>query len=466
MRGGSTGALAILLCLGMSACTTTPAADPGPTSFEASTPALACPSGEMTAPPRVADLSFDDLRAQTFSTTLTVPFAGLDSGPLDRPSLVRVSVITDSSNTPVTFTARGGQFIERVTDPWQRADSQITTFSVAGETTCTASAYLLATRVGDVRVTAQGRNTESAVVSVVTNPAAARNVSLTSEVTRVRAGDTVASTASVTDAFGNPIAGVAVVITTPGDGPGRFFNGAQRAVVLTDENGQATTEIVTVSGAGSNLIINARGDLTGCAPLVNQYTCAAGEPVEFFAAANKKDMLTIRVRQPQVRILTPATGTDLSAGQTFNLTAQTAGVKRGVLAQVLWGDEVVALGSVGDGGELRVSDIPARVTAPDRQYQLVVGELPPRPIDLTVRPFNITDFAIDAGGLTFTIATGSWPAGTTIILLRDGRRAAREQVTTATNPLRITVPNRTGFYNVRVRDDGKVISGDQPVLVP
>ncbi len=459
------GALTCALILSVTACTSSVDPDSNSASPSPSTSTTSCAEGDPLEPPRVFSLTFDGISADTFDTTLTVPFAGLDSGPLDRPSVVRVAVLTSTSNAPVTFSARGGQLLERLTDPWQNAGDQLTTFSVAGDSRCTASVFLLATKVGTVKVSAQGQNLEMAEAAVVTNPAAAREVSVATARSAVRAGDTVETTVRVQDAFANPISGVPVVITTPRKGPGLFFNGARRAVVLTDENGQASTELITVAGAGSSLTIKASGDLPSCDRLINQYLCVAGEPVDFFTEAQATDRVKVRVRQPKVVVTSPQEGAALSSGQVFVVNATTAGVAPGTLAQVLWGDEVVALGSVEEDGSLTASDVPARTTSGNRTYQLVVGSLPRSPLDLTVRNFNVIGAAATGQRLVLDIAPGSWPTGTTIIVLRDGKRLTSAEVGAVGSTIQLSVPNQTGFYNVRVRAAGVVVNGNQPFAV-
>ena len=465
MRGSTNAVILTLVLLGVSACTgENSTVDPTDSTSASPMPTL-CADATAGQPPQIFGLTFDQVSAATFATTLTVPFAGLTAGSLDRPSVVQVSVRASTANAPVTFTAPGAHFIERLDDPWSQAPDQVTVFTVAGGDGCVASVFLLGTTAGQVTVTARGKNSESADVTVVTSPAAARNVEVRTEVERVRAGKPVTAIVAVTDAFNNPVAGVAVILTTPEDGPGRFFNGTRRAVLLTDDSGTAAAEFATVPGEGSRLNITARGDQPACDPLINQYECAAGEPVASFAAPIGRATTSVGVRQPRVRVESPVPSTQFSAEQPFSLTANTAGVASGTLAQVLWGDEVLALGSVDENGSLRVVDIRARITSASKNYQLVVGSLPRKKIDITVLPFAVTEAKRQGQDLLLTIAPGAWPVGTTLIILRDGKRVTTSTVRAVGTQISVSVPSRSGFYNVRVRDSGTVVQGADPLLI-
>jgi hypothetical protein len=157
--------------------------------------------------------------------------------------------------------------------------------------------------------------------------------------------------------------------------------------------------------------------------------------------------------------------TQFSAEQRFSLTANTAGVASGTLAQVLWGDEVLALGSVDEDGALRVVDIRARITSATKNYQLVVGSLPRQKIDITVLPFAVSEAKRQGEDLMLTIAPGAWPVGTTLIILRDGVRVTTTTVRAVGTQITVPVRNQPGFYNVRVRDSGTVVQGAAPLLV-
>lgn len=454
----TTGLLALALVA--SACT---GADSEPaTPTEATTTAPPCPVGESTTPPVVRDLTFDSVTAQTFRTTLTVPYAGLDGGALDRPSIVRAEVKTAASNAPVTFVAAGGRILDQLGDDWPNASDQLTVFSVAGTNVCVAGTYLFATKVGTVEFLAQGANDERATVEVVTVPDAARNVSVRASADAVLAGETVEAEITVTDVFGNRVPSATVVITTPRNGPGSFFNGSRRAVVLTDERGQASVELVTRAGRGDSLRINVRGESAACEIAINQFACDENQPVVGFAAAQSKVRASVAIRQPDITLTSPSAGTRLSAGQRFAVRATTAGVATGTLAQLKLGDAVIALGSVDEDGTLTMRDIVAAPTSSSNRYSLLIAELPRVEIDLVVLPFGITGAQSSEDEITFSIAAGAWPVGTRIALLRNDSQVSRATVVTSGSTLTITVPSAPGIYQVRARGNGVVIDGERP----
>lgn len=451
-----------LLTLGLlaSACTGEGADSASPT--EATTPAAPCPVGESTVPPAIRDLTFDTVTAETFRTTLTVPYAGLEGGALDQPSVVRAEVKTAVSNAPVTFRADGGRILDQLGGDWINAGDQLTVFSLTGTNVCVAGGYLFATQVGEVEFLAQGSNEERATVEVVTVPDAARNVSVRVSADAVLAGETVEAEIIVTDVFGNRVPGATVVITTPRKGPGAFFNGSRRAVVLTDERGRASVELVTFAGRGDSMTINVRGDAPACEIALNQFACAENQPVLGFAAAQAKVRARVTIRQPDVTLTAPRPGSRLSAGQRFAVQASTVGVATGTLAQLKLGDSVVALGSVDEDGSLIMRDIIAAVTSASTRYSLLVADLPRVDVDLTVLPFGITGAQSSEEGITFTVATGAWPSGTRIVLLRNDSQVSRVDVATPGSPITITVPSAPGIYQVRARSNGVTVDGERP----
>jgi len=455
--GAGLCALALLAsaCSGSSDDTSTPS----PTAPTAEAP---CPVGQSTIPPTIRDLTFDNVTAQTFRTTLTVPFEGLEGGPLDSPSVVRAEVKTAESNSPVTFTAVGGLLIDRLGDDWAMAGEQLTAFSIAGTNACVANTYVFATRTGTINFIAQGANQEQSTIEVVTVPEAARNVSMRVSADSILARETVEVEINVTDVFGNRVPGAVVVITTPRKGPGSFFNGSRRAVVLTDERGRASVELVTVAGKGDSLTINVRGDAAACESNLNQFACAEGVPVAGFPAARSKAKTVVNIRQPEVSLISPRSGTRLSAGQRFAVQASTLGVPPGTLAQLKLGDAVVALGSVESDNTLLMRDILAEPTSATRKYSLLVGDLPTLQVDLTVASFGITNARSSEDSLTFSIAAGAWPTGTRIILLRNDSQVSQTTIARPGEALTMTVPLAPGIYQVRARNGGVVVDGERP----
>jgi hypothetical protein len=232
--------------------------------------------------------------------------------------------------------------------------------------------------------------------------------------------------------------------------------------VLTDERGRASVELVTVGNKGNSLTINVRGDSAACDSTLNQFACAADEPVVGFPAARAKTKTTVTIRQPEVSLVAPRPGTRLSAGQRFAIQANTLGVPVGTLAQLKLGDAVVALGSVDSDNQLLMRDISAEPTSTSRRYALLVGDLPTLPIDLTVASFGITNARTSEDSLKFSIASGAWAAGTRIILLRNDSQVLQTSITRPGEPLTMTVPLAPGIYQVRARLDGIVVDGERP----
>ena len=278
----------------------------------------------------------------------------------------------------------------------------------------------------------------------------------------ILARETVEVEINVTDVFGNRVPGAVVVITTPRKGPGSFFNGSRRAVVLTDERGRASVELVTVAGRGNSLTINVRGDSAACESTLNQFACAEGVPVAGFPAARSKAKTVVNIRQPEVSLISPRSGTRLSAGQRFAVQASTLGVPPGTLAQLKLGDAVVALGSVESDNTLLMRDILAEPTSATRKYSLLVGDLPTLQVDLTVASFGITNARSSEDSLTFSIAAGAWPTGTRIILLRNDSQVSQTTIARPGEALTMTVPLAPGIYQVRARNGGVVVDGERP----
>jgi len=435
-----------------------------PTNSDPPTPV--CAEGAPDRPTEISRLTLDGVTAQTFATTLTVPYAGLDSGPLDRPSVVRAAVVTAESGAPVTFRASSGRLIESLDDPWLDAPSQITVYSVPGTSSCIASVYLLSTRVGSLTLSVESEESLSTDVEVVTSPAAARNVDLELEDGPIQAGEEVEVGITVTDAFGNRVVNSAVVISVPRDGPALYLNGANRATVLTDERGRARVVLLTIADRGTRLAIRARGDNPACDAGINQFDCAANQPFAGAEPAKSNVRKQIRIRQPEVLIESPPPGLILSAGDTFDLRARTLGVESGTLAQVKLGDDVLSLGSVEDGDSLSMSNIPALLNSDGAGYGLLVGSLARVPIEITVLPFGILDAGLRGEELRLRIATGAWQVGTRIELLLNGAVIDQRTVAASGEEWFVDVENLPGVYTVRARRGDEIIAAPDPLVWP
>lgn len=448
----------------LTACTGSDSADT-PTST-ATTTAPACPQGAPDRPTEISGLTLDGVTAETFATTLTVPYAGLEAGPLDRPSVVRASVVTATSGAPVTFRADTGRLLETLDETWPTAPSQVTVFSVPGTTSCVASVYLLSTRTGTLTLTVESVGSLTTTLEVLTAPTGARNVSLEIGAEEVLAGENLDATVTVTDVFGNRVANSVVIISVPKEGPALYLNGTNRATVLTDERGRARVQLVTVPDRGDRLTVRARGADPRCSAQINQFGCTVDQPFRGASEAISDVRARVDIDQPEVIIDLPEAGTRLSAGQTFDIRARTLGVASGTLAQVKLGDEVLALGSVEEEGLLSVSGIIAEVAPRGVRYGLLVGSLPRVPVDVTVVPFGIIDADSVEGRLTLTVATGAWSAGTTLQLLRNGQVVRSTEVDSSGNPWLVDLADEPGTYLVRALVADQVVDSPDSLTWP
>ena len=452
------GALLLTACTGADSTDTSSTAAP--------TTAPVCPQGAPDRPTEISRLTLDGVTAETFATTLTVPFAGLEAGPLDRPSVVRASVVTATSGAPVTFRADTGRVLETLDDGWPTAPSQVTVFSVPGTTSCVASVYLLSTRTGTLTLTVESIGSLTTTLEVLTSPSAARNVSLEVGAPELLAGEDLDATVTVTDVFGNRVANSVVIISVPRDGPALYLNGTNRATVLTDERGRARVQLVTVPDRGDRLTVRARGADPRCSAQINQFGCTADQPFLGASEAVSDVKTRVAIDQPEVIIDSPAAGTRLSAGQTFDIRARTLGVASGTLAQVKLGDEVLALGSVEEEGLLSVSGIIARVSPRGVRYGLLVGSLPRVVVEITVVPFGIIEARPVDDRLELTVATGAWPAGTTLQLLGNGQSIRSTEVDSSGDPWLVEIADGPGTYLVRARAGDEVVDSPDPLIWP
>lgn len=455
---GVAGLAALML---VSACTGS--TTQSPTTSAPPSPTAPCPEGTSTLPPQISNLSVDGVTARTFRKIMIVPYAGLDTGTPEQPSVVRIEVQTDTSGAPVTFTAPGAGLIESLEDNWLEAPDQLTVFSVPGTGLCLASVYLLSTETGSITVTAQGQSVESTTIPVTTVPASARFVRARLAPTSVLAGDSSSVTVSVTDVFGNPVQGVGIDLQVPRRGPARFATGSDRTTLITDSSGRASIDISTRAGQGTEATVTVRSDVRDCQPLLSQTRCGIDEPIPGAAPGRARQEVDLTVTQPSVTLTRPAAGTAYSSGQTFTVAARTTGVPLGTLAQVQIGDSVVALSNVRDDGAIEIADVPAQVT--NAGYFLVVAGVKRVPIGISVRSFSLLTYTLDEDRLLFDVATGAWPQGTKIVLTRDGAEVKRRSVQAQGRNLEIVAPYVPGLYQVQVRSGGRDVRGEQPLLV-
>ncbi len=289
--------LALTGALALGACSpSTPDDDSGsPTG----TPPVACAPGSADRPTQISRLTLDGVTADTFATTLTVPFEGLDGGPLDRPSVVRASVVTAESGAPVTFRTDNGGIIEDLGGDWLAAGREVTVASTRDEAGCSATVYLFSTQVGTSTLTVDSAGTLTTAVEVVTATAAARDLSVDIDRTEVMSGTDIDVTVTATDAFGNPVEGSSIIISVPTEAPARYLNGSNRATVLTDDDGRPQVRLLTESDRTRTFNVRVRAVKPRCTG-VNQYGCAINEPFVGARAAIADVRESVTVLAPPV----------------------------------------------------------------------------------------------------------------------------------------------------------------------
>ena len=438
-------------------------ASPSPTD---TMPLSACGAGDSVTPPDIKDFTANGKPATAMTTPLLVPYNGLQNSTPERPSVLRLEVVTSTSGSPVTFKATGAQLIESLTDD-REASGEVTVFSEPGPERCVAAAYLFSTLAGQAAVTVEGLNSQSATFTIITTREAARDIDLAMSESTVDAGDSVEALVGVKDVFGNPVENASVDLLLPEKGPGTFATGANTFTVLTDPNGRASVEIQTRTGRGTKLKVTAKGDLASCLPAENQYACPENQPVPEFAAASGPQKETVTLTEPTVTITSPSAGTAFSAGESFDITGKASGVKEGSTARLLLGDNPLGASTVKADGTFSFANVVAATQGTgDLGYVVSVGDLKPVPLDVTVKPFTIVSFKRVSAGLKFRVTPGAWKAGTIIELTRDNTPVTKIEVVDPGKDLYIVAPDMPGFYQVQVSTQRGIVFGQtvQPVL--
>ena len=441
------------------------ASSPSPTPSPTETmPAAACAAGDSVTPPDISDFSVDGVPAEQRTVPLVVPYNGLAGGTPERPMAMRLEVVTSTSGSPVRFRATGGLLLESlIEDPL--GEPEVTVFSESGVERCTASVYLFATTVGEANVYVEGLNSTTTLIPVVTAREAARNVSLTVTESTVDAGESFEALVGVTDVFGNPIENASVDLSLPPKGAGRFVTGANTFTVLTDPKGRASVEIQTRDGG--SLTVTAKGDLSACAPLENQYACPADRPVPGFEPANGTQKAKVRVIEPKAEITSPTPGTAYSTGEKFDVSGKATGVPEGTTVALIVGDTPLGASTVKADGTFEFRDVVAQKGGTgDLGYVVKVGNLKPVPLDISIKDFTIVSYKRVSAGLRFRVAAGAWKSGTIIELTRDGAPVSKIEVTSSGAEVILFAPDEPGFYQVQVSTSRGIVYGleVEPVL--
>ena len=441
------------------------ASSPSPTPSPTETmPAAACAAGDSVTPPDISDFSVDGVPAEQRTVPLVVPYNGLAGGTPERPMAMRLEVVTSTSGSPVRFRATGGLLLESlVEDPL--GEPEVTVFSESGVERCTASVYLFATTVGEANVYVEGLNSTTTLIPVVTAREAARNVSLTVTESTVDAGESFEALVGVTDVFGNPIENASVDLSLPPKGAGRFVTGANTFTVLTDPKGRASVEIQTRDGG--SLTVTAKGDLSACAPLENQYACPADRPVPGFEPANGTQKAKVRVIEPKAEITSPTPGTAYSTGEKFDVSGKATGIPEGTTVALIVGDTPLGASTVKADGTFEFRDVVAQKGGTgDLGYVVKVGNLKPVPLDISIKDFTIVSYKRVSAGLRFRVAAGAWKSGTIIELTRDGAPVSKIEVTSSGAEVVLFAPDEPGFYQVQVSTSRGIVYGleVEPIL--
>lgn len=429
-------------------------------------PVSACGAGDSVTPPDIRDFTANGTPVDTFTQPLVVPYNGLEGGTEDRPSVLRLEVITSTSGTPVTFRATGAQLVESLVDD-PSATGEITVFSAPGPERCVAAVYLFSTKTGPATVSAIGLNELKTEFRVTTVREAARDISLRMSTGTINAGESVEALVDVTDVFGNPVENASVDVSLPPKGTARFPAGTSTFTVLTDTKGRASIQVQTSVDKGTSFTVTAKGDLASCLPFENQYACLADRPVPGFAEASGPQKVKVAVTKPTVTIESPASGSALSTGEMFDIVGATTGVKEGATARLFLGDSPLGASMIKADGSFEFRDVTAQTSGSgDIGYVVIVADLKPSPLDITVKAFTITSFKRVNTGLKFRVAAGAWKAGTIIELTRDGAAVSKIEVTDPGKDVYLFAPEATGFYQVQVSTPRGIVYGleVQPVL--
>ena len=429
---------------------------PAPSPTE-TMPSAACATGDSVTPPDISDFTVDGVAAEQRTAPLVVPYNGLQGGTPVRPMAMRLEVVTSTSGSPVRFRATGGLLLESlVEDPL--GEAEVTVFSESGVERCVASVYLFATTVGEANVYVEGLNSATTLIPVVTAREAARNISLSLTETTVDAGESFEALVGVTDVFGNPIENAAVDLSLPPKGSGRFVTGANTFTVLTDPKGRASVEIQTRKGG--SLTVTAKGDLSACSPLENQYECPAERPVPGFEPASGTQKAKVRVVEPSAEVTSPAAGTAYSTGEKFDVSGTVTGVREGTTVALIVGDSPLGASIVKTDGTFAFKDVVAQKGGTgDLGYVVKVGDLKPVPLDITVKDFTIVSYKRVDAGLRFRVASGAWKSGTIIELTRDGTPVSKIEVTSPGAEVVLFSPDQPGFYQVQVSTSRGIVYG-------
>lgn len=272
----------------------------------------------------------------------------------------------------------------------------------------------------------------------------------------------------VTDAYGNPVAGVVVTFTAPTIGPGASFGGVGSVAVVTDGQGRLTTPAVTANTVAGSYAITAT--IAGVsAPAIIQMTNRPAAPAAVVPVTGSGQVATVATgfavplavividaygnREPgvPVQFLAPVAGPGGSFwGPSAVVVATDAAGYAGVYfaANAVAGNYVVMAAVAGVAapagfGLINVPGAPAIITATSGGQQIApVGRTFYYPLTVTV-----TDqFGNPVAGVPVTFQSFNWGLGglfsngqLSITVLTDAAGMAAAT---------ISAGNRTGNFDV------------------
>lgn len=368
------------------------------------------PSGSITVTPATATTVIGQ------ATSFTVAVAGANNIALPG---VPVYVMSTGRNTYLSrfagYTNPAGQLSYTQYDTAPASSSATTDSVVFTANNRTATATITYIAVGKLTVAPATANT---------------NV-----------GGSTLLTATLSNAAGQPLAGVPV------------------SVAIAGRNALSTTVIGPTNGAGQvTYTLKDTNNLLG-APMTDTVTFSA-------AGLTAQSVVTYVVPTPvTATISSPTTGQSISSGGYFNVFFSTTGpVPSGTVAYLTLNGLAKAKVVLGGPGNASISKIPAQAG----QYAMRIGGGGTGPVLAESSPFslNIIPFQIvgqpdpGAGQLNFTVATGNWSPGTPISLTRNGLACNVGRVVTQFERIVIACPNVPGTYQVRVNSNQGYVYGN------
>ncbi len=250
-------------------------------TFNGSAAVVTNANGVATAPTLFANTSAGTLTVNAFVTGVATP-AGFSltnvAGPV--AGIVTAGGALESATVGKAFQALKAQVVDRFGNPVLTSGIAVTFIVTAGSNAASGSfaskktTVTATTNVGGVATAPTLTANGTAGSFTVSATAAGASVPATFNLTNTAgaAADPAVSgpqsavvntvyaqafTARVSDAFGNPVAGVIVVFTAPASGPSGTFDGQRTATAITNAEGVATAPSFTANGKAGRFVVTA-----------------------------------------------------------------------------------------------------------------------------------------------------------------------------------------------------------------